>query len=344
MVKIGIIGTGYWGKNHVRVFKELLADGIIDELVLCDINERQVRELAEGNIPYTTDYNELLKDPSIDAVDIVTPSNTHYPIGKKFLEANKDVFVEKPMTMNSTEAEELIKVAEKNNRILMVGHIFRFHPAVIELKKRMDRGDFGQIYYMFANRVAFAAPRKDMGVLHALGIHEVDLYCYLLNREYPSSILATIGCYLQPNIEEMACITMEFDKGTKCYAFASWLSPIRGKERNLIVIGSKMSAKIDYLKPQELELFDASIVLENKNKDEDYVFKVQNEGSSVVPLPYKEPLKEELLHFIECVKNHSTPLSDMYVGKRAIELIEAALKSAKEGGAISFEKNKIKKI
>lgn len=323
-MKIAVIGTGYWGKNHVRALKELMDEGAIEELSICDVNEERAKEMASNyGIPYFTDYNEL---KNIDGVVIATPSDTHYEIAKTFLERGKHVLVEKPMTLDSKKADELIKIAEKNGNILMVGHIFRYHPAVIELKNKIERGDFGRVYYIISNRFSLREPRKDMGVLFALGIHEVDVFTYLLNREYPRAIFATISNYIG-NTEEVAQIISYFDNETKGYAFESWITPVYGKRRELIVIGSRMSAFVDYLKPNEIKFFDSMILND----------RVSMEGSYVVPLEYKEPLKEELRDFIECIKTGKKPIADMYMGKRAVEMIEAAIKAAKEGRKISFE-------
>lgn len=181
MTGIAVIGTGYWGKNHVRTYSELVSEGVIDSVKICDLDEKRARELGEAfNIEYLTDYKELIADPNIDAVSIVTSSHTHYALAKEFMEAGKDVLVEKPMTMNSKEAEQLVKIAKDTNRILMVGHIFRHHPAVKELKHRIDQGEFGKIRLISSNRLSFGAPRKDMGVIYALGVHEVDMFCYLI--------------------------------------------------------------------------------------------------------------------------------------------------------------------
>jgi UDP-N-acetylglucosamine 3-dehydrogenase len=336
MVGIGVIGTGYWGKNHVRVFKELMFDGLIDTVKICDINEHRVKELSGYfKVEYTTDYVELIDDPGINAVSVVTPSSTHYKIAKEFLENGKDVFMEKPMTMESTEAKKLVEIADAEMRIIMVGHIFRYHPAVCELKMKLDRGEFGKIYFIISNRFAFGAPRRDMGVIYALGIHEVDMFCYLLNVKYPKDITALAGAYLQPNIEEVASIILSFDDHVMGYAMESWLVPVYGKKRELVLIGSEKCAKIDYLKSQELEIFDIRIKSE-KVKD-NLLFSVENTQSYKIPIEYKEPLREELTHFIRCIRSRSKPLSDGEVGMRAVEMAEAAIRSAGLRRTIEFK-------
>jgi predicted dehydrogenase len=333
-LKIAVIGTGYWGKNHVRAYNELKAEGVIDELQICEMDERKAKEFSNiYHIPYTTDYNDLLKDDSLDGVSLATPTPTHFDLAKKFMEAGVDVFVEKPMTTNSIEAQELIQLAEENKRLIMVGHIFRHHSAVKELKNRIERGDFGRIYYLTSTRFSFREPRLDMGVMFALAIHEVDIFCYLLNKDYPLEISAQISSFLQKDIEEVALLILRFENDTLGYAFESWMTPVEGKRRDLTIIGSKMSAKVDYLKPQELQLFDASIA-----EIENHKLKAEYEGSYTVPIPYKEPLKEELRHFIECIGSREQPLSDMYAGARAVEMIEVAFKSAKERSAVKMGK------
>ncbi len=334
MTSIAVIGTGYWGKNHVRTYSELANEGVIDNVKICDLDEKRARELGEAfNIEYLTDYKELISDPKIDAVSIVTPSATHSQLAKEFMEAGKDVLVEKPMTMNAEEAEKLVKISEDTGRILMVGHIFRHHPAVKELKHRIDLGEFGKIQQISSNRLSFGAPRKDMGVIYALGIHEVDMFCHLMDRDYPDTIFAATSRCLQSNIEETAMITMDFG-GIRTYALESWLMPAYGKQRDLVVVGSEKTAKIDYLKPQELQIFDIRIA--EQDYDGNTAFNVENEGSYTIPIPYAEPLKEELRHFIKCVEDRFTPISDGSIGQRAVVMAEAALESARTGMVVSF--------
>jgi predicted dehydrogenase len=326
MTGIGVIGTGYWGKNHVRTYSELVSEGVLDHVLICDINEKRAKELGSAfNIDYLTNHKELIDNPDIDAVSIVTPSPTHFELAKEFMEAGKDVLVEKPMTMDIAEAKELVRISEETGQILMVGHIFRHHPAVKELKHRINIGELGTIRLISSNRLSFGAPRSDMGVIYALGIHEVDMFCYLMNVDYPKSILADTRCTLQPGIEETAMISMEFDNAT-AYAFESWLMPASGKQRDLIVVGSEKVAKIDYLKPQELQMFDIRIA--EQDFDGKTSFNVENEGSYTIPIPYAEPLKEELKNFVDCIRSRSSPLSDGIIGMRAVEMAEAALKSA----------------
>lgn len=315
-MKLAVIGTGYWGKNHVRALNEILQKGEIDDLVVCDADESRARTIAKDyGLDYCVDYRKLLKE-DVDGTVIATPSNTHYKLAREFMQNGKDVLVEKPMTLSSSESDSLVKLAETEDKILMAGHIFRYHCAVNEIRKRIARGDFGEIFYISSNRYSLRYPRGDMGVLFALGIHEVDIFCYLIGTDYPDSIFASIEKHLGP-VEEVAQIIAYFDRGARGYATESWLYP-SGKKRELLVVGSKQSAYVDYLKPNELTIFDLMMSPEG----------IANEGSYIIPIEYREPLKEELKDFIACIKTREKPVADMHIGKRAVEIIEKAFQSA----------------
>jgi UDP-N-acetylglucosamine 3-dehydrogenase len=331
MPGVAVIGVGHWGRNHARVYKELCLEGIADTVQIYDVNQARVLELSSAlGIQGTSNYRQVLNDSKIQAVSIVTPSRTHYQIAKQCMEAGKDVLVEKPMTMDVGEAEELVRIADQNARILMVGHIFRYHPAVQELKRRINEAELGKIQTIISNREAFGLPRKDMGVIYALGIHELDIFCYLMGVDYPRSVTAVASKVYSQDIEETAMLAVDFGD-VKGYAFESWLVPGHGKRRDLLVVGSKMSARVDYLKPQELYLFDTMVITENGAPTS-----IEDKGERVISLPYVEPLKEELRQFISCVNSRQKPLADGLVGVRAVAMAEAALASAKTGEAVTL--------
>ncbi len=331
MLGLAVIGTGHWGRNHARVYKELLSEGMIDGLKICDADENRARQLSESlEVEYVTDYGDLIEDNGIQAVSIVTPSRTHYQLGKEFMETGKDVLVEKPLTMDVDEAKKLVEAADATGRILMVGHLFRYHPAVRELKHRIDAGEMGEIQNLIGNRLLFRVPRSDMGVIYALGIHELDLFCHLLDVDYPERLSASQTMSYGQNTEETASIFMDFGYA-KGYAFESWLVAAYDRMRDLVVVGSKGSARVDYLNPQQLQLFDNRIVIE-----EGVPVRVANDEKHVVALPHAEPLKEELNYFISCVKSRQNPLTDGAVGLRSVVMAEAALQSARTGTAVEL--------
>ena len=329
MPGIAVIGVGHWGEKHARTYKELCLEGVADTVQICDVNQARVLELSSAlDIRGTSNYQQVLNDSKIQAVSIVTPSRTHYKVAKECMEAGKDVLVEKPLTMDVATAEELVKIAKQNNRILMVGHVFRYHPAVQELRRRINEGELGKIQTIISSRETFGLPRKDMGVIYALGIHELDMFCYLMEVDYPESVTAVTSKVYSQDIEETAMLAVDFGE-VKGYAFESWLVPGHEKKRDLMVVGSKMSARVDYLKPQELCLFDTRVITKNGAPTS-----IEDNGERVVSIPYAEPLKEELRHFISCVDSRQKPLTDGAVGVRAVAMAEAALASAKIGKAV----------
>jgi predicted dehydrogenase len=335
IIGIAVIGTGYWGKNHVRIYKTLLIEKKIDYLKVCDINETRVKQIAEDyNLEYSANIEDIITDDRISAVVIVTPSSTHYELTKIFLESGKDVFIEKPITLNSENAKELVDIAIEQKKILMVGHLFRYHPAVKDLKRRIDLGEFGKINMIITYRFALGVPRKDMGVVYALSVHELDLSCYLLNMEFPSSILADSARFHQEIVEEMVNISMDFPNGAKSYMMESWDIPVYGKKRELIIIGAEKSAIIDYLLPNEYEIYDTKI--KKQNIGENVILEIEENAVNKIVIEYKEPLKEEILHFLNCIKHRTNPETDGLVGYKAIRICEGVFKSIKENKRIFF--------
>ena len=335
MIGIGIIGVGYWGKNHVSAYKSLLQENRINYLKICDTDENRVKEISEINsLEYTTKIEDILNDDKITAVVIVTPSSTHYELTKLSLESGKDVFVEKPITLKSSNAMKLIDLANNKKKILMVGHLFRYHPAVEEIKKRIEIGEFGKIQMILSFRLAFGVPRKDMGVILALAVHDLDLTCYLLNKKNPESILVDNGKFNQDKVTEMTNISLDFDNNTKGYIMESWNIPVYGKRRELVIIGSEKSALVNYLTPSEYYIFDSSIKKNMVNNN--VIFEKHDNGIQKVVIEYKEPLKQEILHFIKCIETRTTPNSDGLVGYHAVEMCEKANLSAEKNERIYF--------
>ena len=325
-MKIGLIGTGYWGRNHAKVWRELKDEGVIEDVILCDIREDAVKPLAKDfGLEYYTDPREVIENDDIDAIDIASSTPTHYSLSKNAMLNGKDVLVEKPMASNSGECEDLISIAERNERILMVGHIFRYHPALKELKNMITRGELGNIVSMHTRRLSLRYPRSDMGVLLALAIHDVDIYSLLLNKKASEIFAVTVSNYIK-GIEEEAYIFMKFEN-VNGFIHESWNYPLGKKIRELVVVGDESTAKIDYLKPDEIYIYDSAIVDKG----------IKNEGEFIKRVDYIEPLKAELMDFVDSVKKRKKPEADMYVGLNAVKMIESATKSAKEGRWIKIK-------
>ncbi len=318
-MKVALIGTGYWGRNHAKVWKELKESGEIEDVVLCDVREEAVKPLAKDfGFEYSTDPREVIEKEDIDAVDVASSTPSHYPLAKNAMLNGKHVLVEKPMAENSRECRDLIEIATREERILMVGHIFRYHPALRELRDMIRRGEMGEIISMNTRRLSLRYPRSDMGVLLALAIHDVDVYAYLLD-EMPKEIMTVTSSNYVKGIEEEAYIFMRFSKAHG-HIWESWNYPLGKKIRELVVVGTESAAKIDYLKPDEIIVYDSAITQSG----------VKNEGEFKKRVPYIEPLKAELLDFVNSVKNGKMPEANMYVGLRAVEIIEKAMLSARE--------------
>ena len=324
-MKLGVIGTGYWGSNHARVAAELAADNLVDEVVLCDIDEKRVADLAANyDVDYVTDYHEL--GSIVDAVVIATPSHTHQKIATTLLTAGVDCLVEKPLAIDSQAAWDIVETAEKEGRTLAVGHIFRHHPALQALKERIERGELGQIKYLHTNRHSFRVPRDSSGVLHQLAVHDVDIYRYLLGK-HPDRLFCATSSWIRDDIEETATLTLEYGNeiGT---INESWQVPVYGKQRELVVVGTERAAYLDYLKDTEYELYDTRV------RQSSAGYTAINEGTTVHETRDAEPLREEVLDFLEAIQTGGTPLADGQIGAKTIRLIECAIESDKTDQAV----------
>lgn len=259
----------------------------------------------------------------------------HYKIAKEALLDGKNVLVEKPFTTDSKHAEELIKIAEEKGLVLAVGQVFRFDPAMLKIKEEIAKNTFGNVYSISLTRMGLKQPRGDVGAILNYAVHDLDIMCDILNEKYPKEITAITTHPLKREYEDLAIVSARFGNGTLGYCQVSWLIP--KKIREFWLIGEKRSAHVDPIN-FELEIFEAGIV----PKYEDFgAFKlITKEGQSSKPkLEKKEPLKEEIKHFIHCVENKERPIIDGEVGLRTIKMAEAAIKSAKEKRTIGLDKN-----
>jgi predicted dehydrogenase len=331
---LAIVGCGYWGKNIVRVFSELRNENIfLGDIILFDVNQDRAKELSKlYKFKLAQSFEEILINKKISSVLIITPSSTHYSLSKKALEAGKNVFVEKPFTLDSNNAKELIKLAKEMDLTLMVGMIFRFHQGLLELKKRLDLGEFGKILFMYGTKFGYSVPNEDAGVIFTLAINDFDIYCFLTGTEYPETISANRGSFLREDLEEITSICLTYPENIHGYFIESWLVPVFDRHRMMYLVGTNKTAVIDYLKPNEIDIYDAKI--KKEILDDRMLFKMEKNPMQKVILNFKEPLKEEMKHFITCVTNKERSFSDGTIGYRAVKMCELALKSAKLGKKI----------
>jgi len=318
--KIVLIGVGNFGKNHLRVLKELEGQGACKLYGVVDINSETLKVVGKGQkFKTSVDFHDFLKDDEVDAVDVVTPTSTHFVTCKECLAAGKHVFVEKPLTTSYAEAKELVQIAEKQRKTLMVGHIFRYNFAVRKIKELIEKGELGQVYYLFGHFMGLKDPRSDVGALFNYTVHHIEVYNYLLQK-LPEEVTCCVGFFLGRNeFEDIALLVLKYPDNIMGIVEGSWLPP--GKYRDLTVVGSKKSITSDLIE-QTLELHDVHIEAWNGR------LRAVDKGSKKLNLKFEEPLKLELQDFIESIKTGRKPMADARSALNVVKIAEKALESA----------------
>ena len=319
-----LIGVGAWGRN---IFRNLHALGCLR--VACDTDSAALKEFQAvyTDVTYRSSPEEVFKDASIKAVAIAAPAAMHFSLVTQALQADKDVFVEKPLALTVQEGRELINLAQQKSRILMVGHILQYHPAVLRLKEMVHRGELGQIRYIYSNRLNIGKLRTEENILWSFAPHDISVILMLLEEE-PIAVSAFGGDYVNRGINDVTLTALEFKNGTKAHVFVSWLHPY--KEQKLIVVGSKAMAVFNDLIPEKLFLYPHTIEWVDGK-----IPVAHKADHKVVPVENGEPLKLELEHFLDCVQQRKTPRTDGSEGLRVLEVLEKAenfLKEKKNNG------------
>lgn len=325
-VRVAVVGGGYWGKNLVRNTAVL---GALE--CICDADPDTLAALTEKyQVRGTTGFAQVLADPLVTAVMLATPAERHFQMAREALAAGKHVFVEKPLALHATEAETLCTQAAAADRILMVGHLLEYHPAVLRLKELIDAGELGQIRYVYSNRLNLGRFRTEENILWSFAPHDVAVILRLLGEE-PVRVAAHGGSYLHADIADVTVSTLEFASGTKAHIFVSWLHPV--KEQRLVVVGAKQMAVFDDMAEHKLVLFPHRIEWVHRQPVPEAAARVP------VPLPVAEPLAEECKHFLACVAEHRRPLTDGEEGTRVIRVLQACETSLAQGGKpVTLEK------
>lgn len=320
-IKVAVIGAGAWGVNLVRNFAAL---GVLKSV--CDDRETQLATIgAKYPVKLTRSYTDVLTDPEVRGVVVATPAETHFRIAREALLAKKDVFVEKPLSLHSSEAEELVRLAEQSRQILMVGHLLRYHPAVLKLKELVDSGALGKLEYLYSNRLNLGKVRREENALWSFAPHDIAVILSLLNDQLPIQVSATGGTYLQPNIADLTISHLLFDGGVRGHIFVSWLHPY--KEQRLVLIGSAaMAAFDDTADGPKLHVFSKDIELKNGQ------FVVQKPVGTAVEYEATEPLRAECQHFLDCIHTRSAPRTDGREGLRVLTVLEACHRSLQLNG------------
>jgi UDP-2-acetamido-3-amino-2,3-dideoxy-glucuronate N-acetyltransferase len=313
---IAVVGCGYWGKNLVRNFAELGALHII-----CDSSKEVLENLGKlyPGVTKEASFEAVLANKEIKGVVIASPASLHYAMVKQALQMGKDVFVEKPLSLAVQEGEELVKLAEDNNKILMVGHILEYHPGIVKLKQMVSDGELGKINYIYSSRLNLGKFRTEENILWSFAPHDISVILGLLN-EMPKEVSAHGGCYLHENIADITVTNMSFASGAKAHIFVSWLHPF--KEQKLVVIGDKKMAVFDDMSPDnKLLLYEHGIEWINR-------IPVPHRQEAIpVSFPMAEPLKLECGHFLECLATRRQPRTDGKSGLRVLKVLDACEKS-----------------
>ncbi len=319
---VAVVGMGYWGKNLVRNFYELGSLAAI-----CDSNPSVETNCKReyGTVRFYREFRPLLSDPEIRAVALATPAVTHYELAKAALAAGKDVFIEKPLAVEVGHGQELVNLAKQHQRILMVGHILRYHPAIVKLQELIRSGALGRIQCLYSNRLNIGKIRTEENILWSFAPHDISVMLSLLN-ETPSHVSCQGGAYLNRNIFDVTLSQFEFAGGVHAHIFVSWLHPF--KEQRLVVIGSEKMAVFDDTAEHKLVLYPHKVEWKDR-----VPIAVKAKGE-IVALGNEEPLKAECQHFVDSIASRTPPLTDGEEGLRVLKVLDACQQSLMKGGAV----------
>ena len=319
---VAVIGGGYWGKNLVRNFYNLDALKIVSdksEAILAGLKDQ-----FKG-IDTCLALSDVLARDDIDGVVISTPAETHFNLTRECLLAGKHVYVEKPLVLEETEGNELIDLAKKNDRVLMVGHLLQYHPVFMRLKEMAQAGELGRINYIYSNRLNLGKIRREENILWSFAPHDISMILSLAG-EAPESIITTGGSYLHQKIADVTTTHMNFPSGLQAHIFVSWLHPF--KEQKLVVVGDKKMAVFDDTLPWEDKLLLYPHEINWKN-NMPVPTKADPERVDIVQ---EEPLHQECQHFLDCIKNGTKPLTDGEEGLRVLRILNASQASLNSNG------------
>lgn len=309
--RVAVIGAGYWGKNLVRNFHQMGALAYV-----CDQRTEVLSQMqSQYSVKTTQDLDEVLADRSIEAVVIAVPAAQHYEVAKRCLLREKDVFVEKPLALHASEGKHLIRLASEQRRILMVGHILEYHPAILELKRMIREGELGRIQYIYSSRLNLGKLRTEENILWSFAPHDISAILFLLG-EAPAVVSCHGGHFLHEQILDTTVTTCEFKSGMHAHIFVSWLHPF--KEQKLAIVGDKKMAVFD-----DMESERKLVLYSHRINWVDRAPVAEKAEGEVVPLAKDEPLRAECEHFLECVRTRQVPRTSGESALRVLEVLEA---------------------
>lgn len=320
-INIALVGLGYWGPNHARNFASLPEANLH---TLCDLRPEALVEFGQRypGVETTSDYEAILRNREIQAVVVSTPAETHYQLTRRALVAGKDVLVEKPLALTYAEGAELVGLAHRMGRILMVGHVLEYHPAIQRLGELVRDGSLGKVRYIYSNRLSLGKVRREENILWSFAPHDIAIILRLMG-DLPFQVSACGGGYVQPNIADVTITNLLFDNGVRAHTFVSWLHPF--KEHRLVVIGSQKMASLDDVN-KRLILYDQRVDVRAGEP-----VPVRGEGQEV-HFSSDEPLQLECQAFIRALATREQPLTDGASGLRVLKVLQAAQRSLMTNG------------
>ncbi|HEY3827988.1 MAG TPA: Gfo/Idh/MocA family oxidoreductase [Solirubrobacteraceae bacterium] len=320
-IDVGVVGLGYWGPNLARNFAAIPGCRVS---WLCDESEAARTRLAQSfpEARATAEIDDLLGDTALDAVVLATPVPSHAALAMRVAQAGKHCFVEKPLATSAVDAEQAVAAAQQADKILMVGHLLEYHPAVRRLKEILDSGELGPLYYLYGNRLNLGKLRADENALWSLGAHDVSVVLHLIDEE-PAECVAHGRSYVREGVEDVVFCYLRFPSGIVAHLHLSWLDP--HKERRLTVVGARRMATFD-----DMQL-EGKLTVYDKGFDEDvrsWGEYIARSGEIFSPqISSVEPLRIECEHFIECIRTGTTPRSDGHSGLRVVRVLEELQRS-----------------
>ncbi|MEI6128336.1 MAG: Gfo/Idh/MocA family oxidoreductase, partial [Pseudomonadota bacterium] len=326
MKKIAVLGAGYWGKNLVRIFNNL---GVLK--TVCDTNPDTLKNIQKNypDVNVTFSYNEVLNDPAISALVVALPAESHFEFVEKGLKNGKDVFVEKPLALYLHEAEKLVEIAKQNKKILMVGHLLRYHAAFNKLKEIVMGGALGRMQYIYSTRLSFGKIRREENALWSFAPHDISMILALCN-EMPHTVYSKGANYLHKELADVTTTHLSFHSGINSHIFVSWLHPF--KEQKLVIVADKKMAVFEDTQPwsKKITLYSHDIKWQHGMPIP------QKAEPEYVAVEEAEPLLEECKHFIDCMETRKQPITDGHEGLRVLRVLDMAQQSLKEQKAVSM--------
>lgn len=332
MIRMGVIGCGYWGPNLIRNF---MHNAEVELVSMADLDSQRLQRVGSlyPFVQRSTDPFAVIGDPSLDAVVVATPVASHYPLGKAVLEAGKHLFIEKPMASSSEECKRLLEAADSRGLVIMVGHTFLFSPAVRKIRSLIDAGDLGDIYYVSITRVNLGIFQKDVNVVWDLAPHDVAMLNHLFGAN-PDIVSATGRSYVQTerSIEDVAFMTLEYPGRQIAHVHVSWLDP--NKIRRATFVGSRKMLVYDDVDPTEkIKVYDKGVEIQPHYDSFGEFQLTLRSGDIFVPrVEMTEPLKIEAQHFVDVIKGDAKAISSGQQGLDVVVALEKACQSIKEDG------------